>query len=554
MKNQEAQRGKSSSGGGVSGTSPWSGESLLVPRSCAQQLPLSPPCTCVWDAQWVGAWREQRLPVLLRNMALLSGLLVLSLFCLHVLPPVSAVDPLGLQLMIGQGQEKLSPLSILELGNQEHGGHTALNEAPRECKGTPTPEQTRRLAQAMMAFTRDLFSLVARSSTRPNLVLSPLSVALALSHLALGAQNQTLQRLQQVLHADSGPCLPYLLSRLCQDLGPGAFRLAARMYLQKGFPIKEDFLEQSEELFGAKPMSLTGRKGDDLANINQWVKEATEGKIEDFLSDLPEDTVLLLLNAIHFQGFWRSKFDPNLTQRDTFHLDEQFTVPVDMMQARMYPLRWFLLEQPEIQVAYFPFKNNMSFVVMVPIHFEWNVSQVLANLSWDILHQPLLRERPTKVQLPKLHLKYQLDLVATLSQLGLQGLFQAPDLRGISDESLVVSSVQHQSTLELSEAGVEAAAATSTAMSRMSLSFSVNRPFLFFILEDTTSLPLFVGSVRNPNPGAQPERKEQQDSPDSRYPFWNQKAFPRGDKPFYPDLKLAPPSEEEDYPQPSGPK
>lgn len=49
-----------------------------------------------------------------------------------------------------------------------------------------------------------------------------------------GAQNQTLQRLQQVLHADSGPCLPHLLSRLCQDLGPGAFRLAARMYLQKG--------------------------------------------------------------------------------------------------------------------------------------------------------------------------------------------------------------------------------------------------------------------------------------------------------------------------------
>lgn len=50
-------------------------------------------------------------------------------------------------------------------------------------------------------------------------------------------------------------------------------------------------------------------------------------------------------------GFWRSKFDPNLTQRGTFHLDEQFTVPVDMMQALTYPLHWFLLEQPEIQVT-----------------------------------------------------------------------------------------------------------------------------------------------------------------------------------------------------------
>ncbi|XP_072795148.1 alpha-2-antiplasmin isoform X2 [Vicugna pacos] len=470
-------------------------------------------------------------------MVLLWGLLVLSLSCLR--GPCSVFSPVG---------------AMEPLGQQELGGKTAWKKAPGDCKEAPTPEQTHRLAQAMMAFTTDLFSLVAQNSTRPNLILSPLSVALALSHLALGAQNQTLQRLQQVLHADSGPCLPHLLSRLCQDLGPGAFRLAARMYLQKGFPIKEDFMEQSEQLFGAKPVSLTGRKEDDLANINQWVKEATEGKIEDFLSDLSDGTVLLLLNAIHFQGFWRSKFDPNLTQRDTFHLDEQFTVPVDMMQARSYPLRWFLLEQPEIQVAHFPFKNNMSFVVIVPTHFEWNVSQVLANLSWDILHQPLLRERPTKVQLPRLHLKYQLDLEATLSQLGLQELFQAPDLSGISDESLVVSSVQHQSTLELSEAGVEAAAATSTAMSRMSLSaFSVNRPFLFLILEDTMSLPLFVGSVRNPNPGAQPERKEQQDSPDNRDSFQNEKSFSLEDKPFGPDLKLAPPLEE-DYPQPSSPK
>ncbi|XP_006891087.1 PREDICTED: alpha-2-antiplasmin isoform X2 [Elephantulus edwardii] len=426
-------------------------------------------------------------------MALLRGLLVLSLSCLQspslVFSPVGAMGPLDQKLLNGQGQEKL-PLFPLKLRNQ----------------------------------------------------------------VQLGAQNQTLKRLQQALHADSESCLPHLLSRLCKDLGPGAFRLAARMYLQKGFPIREDFLEQSEQVFGAKSMSLTGRQEDDLANINQWVKDATEGKIENFLSELPENTVLLLLNAIHFQGFWRSKFDPSLTRTDTFHLDEQFTVPVDMMRAHKYPLRWFLLEQPEIQVAHFPFKNNMSFVVIMPVQFEWNVSQVLANLSWDTLNHPSMREGPTDVRLPKLHLKHQLDLVATLSQLGLQELFQAPDLRGISDRSLVVSSVQHQSTLELSEAGVEAAAATGTAMSRMSLSsFSVNRPFLFFLFEDTKGLPLFVGSVRNPNPSGKPELKEQQDSPTAKDSTSDEKAFHFHDKSFGPDLKLAPPSEE-DYRQLSSPK
>lgn len=287
------------------------------------------------------------------------GLLVLSLSCLQgscsLWSPVSAMETVGPQALgsepIEQAQEKISPLALLKLGNQEPDGSAALKLFPGDCKGTPTLEETRRLARAMMAFTSDLFSLVAQTSSSPNIVLSPLSVALALSHLALGAQNQTLQSLQQVLHADSGPCLPHLLSHLCQNLGPGTFRMAATMYLQKGFPIKEKFLKQSEQLFGAKPRNLMGRQEEDLANINQWVKEATEGKIENFLSELPENTILLLLNAIHFQGFWRNKFDPGLTQRDSFHLDEQFTVPVDMMHAHLYPLRWFLLEQPEIQVT-----------------------------------------------------------------------------------------------------------------------------------------------------------------------------------------------------------
>ncbi|XP_052051324.1 alpha-2-antiplasmin [Apodemus sylvaticus] len=493
-------------------------------------------------------------------MALLRGLLVLSLSCLQgpcsMFSPVSAMDLPGQQPVSEQAQQKLPLPALFKLDNQDLGDHATLKRSPGDCKSTPTAEETRRLAQAMMAFTTDLFSLVAQTSTSSNLVLSPLSVALALSHLALGAQNQTLQSLQRVLHMNTGSCLPHLLSHFYQNLGPGTIRLAARIYLQKGFPIKDDFLEQSERLFGAKPVKLTGRQEEDLANINQWVQEATEGKIENFLSELPDNTVLLLLNAIHFHGFWRTKFDPSLTQKDSFHLDERFTVPVDMMHALSYPLRWFLLEQPEIQVAHFPFKNNMSFVVMMPTYFEWNVSEVLANLTWDTLYQPSLREKPVKVRLPKLHLQQQLDLVATLSQLGLQELFQGPDLRGISDERLVVSSVQHQSTMELSEAGVEAAAATSTAMTRMSLSsFTVNRPFIFFIMEDTIGMPLFVGSVRNPNPSAQPQLQEQQDSPDNRLLGRNDKAGFHRDKTFGPDLKLAPLlDEDEDVPQFSTPK
>lgn len=49
-------------------------------------------------------------------------------------------------------------------------------------------------------------------------------------------------------------------------------------------------------------------------------------------------------------------------------------------------------------------------------------------------------------------------------------------------------------------------------MSRSVSAFSLDRPFVFFIFEDETGIPLFIGSVQNPNPNAAPQRKEPQDS------------------------------------------
>ncbi|XP_036622513.1 alpha-2-antiplasmin isoform X1 [Trichosurus vulpecula] len=531
---------------------------------------------------------------------------VLLLLSLSVLPRSCLSEPVHDTLVEGQKQEKVPLLLLLKSGSQDSDrtpvGPTgppansgALNfptdseEHPRKadsfiagapthapipmvysclmpsekawqrvevsCKETPSAEQTHKLAEAMMEFTLDLFAQVLQKSTSPNVVLSPLSVALALYHLELGARTKTVQQLQKVLHAESVSCLHHTLNGIRQELGGTALRMASRMYLEKGFPVKQEFLEQSEKFFGAKPAILKGNEKDDLQIINQWVKEATEGKIENFLVELPANTVMLLLNAVYFQGFWKTKFDPSLTKTDVFHLDEKYVVPVVMMKAKKYPLRWFLLEQADALVAQFPFKNNMSFVTVVPSQFEWNASHVLGNLSGAALHQPFMKERPTEVMLPKLHLDHQMDLVSTLGQLGLQELFHDPDLSGISEKNLVVSSVQHRATLELDEAGVEASAATSAVMSRMSLfSVNMNRPFLFFIFDDVTHLPLFVGSVKNPNPSGQKEIKEQRDAPDNKDFLPGQKFFFMKDKLFGPNLKFSPPMEEDDYPEVYNPK
>ncbi|NXL92553.1 A2AP protein, partial [Alectura lathami] len=378
-----------------------------------------------------------------------------------------------------------------------------------------TWKNSQRLADGLMKFSIDLLIEVQQESKRNNVILSPLSIALSLSNLALGAANQTEKRLLEVMHLESVPCLHHMLLSLRRRLAEATLSIASRVYVQKEFEVKEKFLEDSEEFYGTKPATLSGNNEDDIMAINKWVKEATNGQIPAFLQQLPGDTVMLLLNAIHFHGFWRNKFDANFTAPDIFHLDDRFVVLVEMMKAQKYTLSWFTLESQDIQVARFPFKGNISFVVIVPKQYSWNTPHVLENFPYRQLCRLFPREVPTTVKIPKIKLDYQLELNNVLSKLGLEELFTSPDLRNIADEHLFVSSIQHQSTLELNEDGVEASAATGVVVSRSLSTFSLDRPFLFIIFEEEMGIPLFIGSVQNPKPSAAPQMKEPQDLPDA---------------------------------------
>ncbi|XP_078235332.1 alpha-2-antiplasmin [Pogona vitticeps] len=385
------------------------------------------------------------------------------------------------------------------------------------CDRDIPPERMAQIAQGMLRLGTDLLKEMELEDPHGNLFFSPLSVSLALAHLSLGAANQTEKQLLGALHAESVPCLHQALRRISQHLRNTALSLAGRLYLKKGFPIKETFLEDSERFYGAKPATLSGNTEADLKAINNWVKEATNGQIPSMLSELPASVVMVLLNAVHFRGFWKTKFDPLLTELSTFHLDEEFMVSVEMMKARVYPLSWFTVDSLDVQVARFPFKGNTSFVAIVPNHFERNFSQLLGQLHRADLRHPFPKEKPTLVKMPKLHLRYHLDLQQALSHLGLGELFSAPNFRPIAEGPLFVSSIQHQAALELTEAGVEASAATSVAMSRSLSAFHLNRPFSFFIFDDVSGIPLFLGTIRNPNPSAPQQRKMEDCAPaDSR--------------------------------------
>ncbi|XP_015685543.1 alpha-2-antiplasmin-like, partial [Protobothrops mucrosquamatus] len=205
--------------------------------------------------------------------------------------------------------------------------------------------------------------------------------------------------------------------------------------------------------------------------------------------------------------FWETKFDPLLTEPSLFHLDKETAVSVEMMKRHIFPLSWFTMESPEVKVAKFPFKGNTSFVAIVPsLYQQKNLSQVLSEVLQHNLQASFPEEMPTRVKMPKLDLEDHTELNEVLTRLGLGELFSAPDLSRLAEGPLMVSSVKHRAALELAEEGVKAAAATSVVAFRSASHFYLDKPFAFMITEDMTNIPLFMGTIWNPRPGAPLEK------------------------------------------------
>ncbi|XP_048836482.1 serpin peptidase inhibitor, clade F (alpha-2 antiplasmin, pigment epithelium derived factor), member 2b [Brienomyrus brachyistius] len=357
-------------------------------------------------------------------------------------------------------------------------------------------EVQKELGNAMMKFGLRLLEELPATEEQPNVMVSPLSVTMALSQLALGAVGDTETQLLRALHVDALPCYHKALRHLLHQARDDALQVASRLYLRPEFAVKPAFVQGSQQMYDSYPAHLSS-----LEEVNEWVKAATKGQVTDFLSSLPPNVVLMLINAVHFKGEWEARFDPRFTSTDVFYVDDKHEVKVDMMHGPKYPLSLLMHHELEAQVARFPFKDHKSLLVVIPTLGKVNVSAIAAKFNTSELYASLPEPRNMEVKLPRFRIEYGQELEQALTSMGLGKLFWGPNLSRIAESPLLVSSVQHKTSMELREEGAEAAAATGVSILRWSPFFGVNQPFFFALVDDHTQAPVFLGVVNNPNPG-----------------------------------------------------
>jgi len=357
-------------------------------------------------------------------------------------------------------------------------------------------------------FAFDLLKNTITSSGETNVFISPLSVSIALGMTWNGANGTTKTEMETALKM-SGMSVADINGyyQVMQSTLPGIdpttmLSIANSLWYKTGFAVKPDFLKVNSDYFNAYIKEMDFSQAWALDTINNWCAKKTNNLIQKPLSKIPSDAVMYLVNAIYFKGIWRKHFETKNTTEANFTNEFGNQVKVNMM----YQKDTFAYAQDNYaQYLDLPYGNKaFSMTVILPNDGK-STTDVLNQLTPDTWSNTLqsMTNRVTELYLPRFKNQNQFSLVKPLESMGMNLAFSDyADFSNISNVGLKISDVIHDTYVEVTEEGTEAAAVTVvlivTSISEQPLPpvvFNVNKPFLFVIREKSTGVILFIGKM-----------------------------------------------------------
>mgnify|MGYP000028289020 CR=1 FL=1 len=304
-------------------------------------------------------------------------------------------------------------------------------------------------------------------------LLSPLSVILALSMAANGAEGETLAQFQEALGGVSLEALNAACQSLLSDYrqlgGSTRASIANSLWVDPEGQISEEFIGRCMGIYGAEVFQGELSAPAVVDNVNRWVSKQTEGLIPKLVQQpFPEDTAALLINALYLNNTWELAFDPNSTYpREFTHSGGQ----VERMDFLHHSFTDLLYLQGEgAQGVVLPYDDGrLAFAARPKVETEGSGSL-----------QKILKDMG-------------LEDACTPGQADFSRMGDHPNGNYLSE-------VLHASKLQVNEKGTEAAAATLVAPAsgapppEQGVELLLDRPFLYGIFDRQNGVPLFLGT------------------------------------------------------------
>jgi len=389
-----------------------------------------------------------------------------------------------------------------------------INSCSESTDNTPVRPLTQDEKQIVTSgnnFGLKFFREVNREEGDKNIVLSPLSVSMALGMTVNGAAGSTRDSMLKTLEMlglsmdQVNNSYQSLINLLLNIDSKVQFELANSIWYRNTFPFEQSFFDLCGKYFNAQ---VTGLNFDDPSAkdiINDWVNTNTKGKIKDIIDNINPESVMFLINAIYFKGNWTYKFDSTKTKNDQFYLINGSSKDCRMMNQKN---KFSYYSNNDFQSVDLPYGNkDYSMTIFLPKP-ENNINDLINEMNDDNYKQWLLNFNTDSVNLfmPKYKIEYGLLLNDALKNLGMSIAFdgERADFSYIlKNVELFISEVKLKTFILVDEEGTEAAAATSVVMVPTSYipqnpTVRLDRPFVFVIRENNSGTIVFIGKIVEP--------------------------------------------------------
>ena len=371
----------------------------------------------------------------------------------------------------------------------------------------PTPAPTEHAWQ--------LLNVCSQKNSDGNVCVSPLSLEVAMAMLLNGADDDTELQIAKTFgwaHYDRSEVNKMQQKRI-KTLTSGhgiTVELANSVWVNRNLKrVKRAFTRNNAKYYNAE-VGRVYMNEETRVGINKWCAVHTHDKIPTILSQLDPETKLLLINALYFKGSWMSHFEKDLTENRPFYPSpEADAVEVPMMMRKGF---YNYAQTSDCQIVELPFKcaggPQYSMYFILPAKGV-SANDLLRGMDDDRWNQltAALKSREVRLSMPRFKMEYSSTLNEALKQMGIRDAFipGKAEFSRITNSSLAVSSVLQKTFLEVNEYGAEGAAVTAIAVMTTALPrpnmvevMTLDRPYLYLIMEKTTQSVLFMGKMENP--------------------------------------------------------
>ena len=387
------------------------------------------------------------------------------------------------------------------------------NDSPNEISLT---ESQHKMCESNNDFACNLLRTInAQKKGDGSIFVSPISVGYLLGMLHEGADGETRQQIINALGL-GGSTVEEINNyfKKMMDETPNVdtkvtVNTANCIYVNSAMGI--NLIPQYEadmlKYYNAQVDALDFSKDSSLAIINNWCKTNTNGMIPKILEkdELAPPPAMILMNAVYYKAPWTEKFNPNETRDEHFTKQNGITVKHKMMHLKT---RAACGENNLCKMLCLPYGNGgYSMYVLLP-HKGVTVNDVIRSLSAQKLKQYRhMTTTEVDILMPRFTTESETHLERVLSSMGMQLAFsmsaEFPNMAQGHIDDLYVSKIKQKAKIEVAEEGTKAAAATAVQVALKDevvleqeevYTFHATRPFVYYIVENSTGSILFMGT------------------------------------------------------------